>query len=211
MAFVRKLFPLQALFAFYAHAQTKKHVAKFFALAVWECLYISNERERIGVLMRRAVSTKSAFSCGGGALNYLQQINCKDVVIIMDNRSESDRNLATRIESILREKNVEVSVYEEMSAKPDLAKLLVGLAFIKQKMPDTIIAVGDDATINAAKLMMLLYEYPKTDLTHMENEDISSIRIQTKFIVVSSSSENATGISQIGTIMIDDEYIVTKE
>ena len=161
--------------------------------------------------MRRAVSTKSAFSCGGGALNYLQQINCENVVIIMDNQSEADVKLAERIESILREKRAEVSVYQEMSTRPDLTELLVGLAFIKQKMPDTIIAVGDDATINAAKLMMLLYEYPQTDLTHMEKEDISSMRIQTKFIVVSSSSENATGISQIGTIMIDDEYIAGKE
>lgn len=183
---------------FYAHAS-----------AAWE--FLDGIRERVGVLMRRAVSTKSAFSCGGGALNYLQQINCENVVIIMDNQSEADVKLAERIESILREKKAEVSVYQEMSTRPDLTELLVGLAFIKQKMPDTIIAVGDDATINAAKLMMLLYEYPQTDLTHMEKEDISSMRIQTKFIVVSSSSENATGISQIGTIMIDDEYIAGKE
>lgn len=161
--------------------------------------------------MRRAVATRSAFSCGGGALYYLQQIICKNVVIIVDNKSDADIKIAGKIESILREKDAEVSIYHEMSVRPDLAELLIGLAFIQQKMPDMIIAVGDDATINAAKLMMLLYEYPQIDLKHMENEDIDSMKLQTKFMVVSSSSENATEISQIGTVMIDDEYIADKK
>lgn len=106
-AFVRIVYPVQALFVV-------SHI----------------ERERVGVAMRRAVLTKSAFFCGGGALNYLQQIICSNVVIIADNKSESDIKIAEKIEEIVKAKKVDVSIYREMNAKPDITELLTGLAFI---------------------------------------------------------------------------------
>lgn len=157
--------------------------------------------------MKKSVATKAAFSCGGGAVEYIQGIECHRIVLITDQKTEFNRQMTEKIKNILAAKKAEIYCYLESKSKPDISELLTGMAFIKEKKPDTIIAVGDDATINAAKIMMLLYEHPDTDLEHMERMDTDKVKLQTKFILVPATAGNATGVSQIGTIMIDDAYI----
>lgn len=80
-------------------------------------------------------------------------------------------------------------------------KITTGVSFLKEKRPDTVIAVGEVETIDAAKNMVYLYEAPK--------EQKEDAKLHTKFIVVPSNSMNATAISQINTILVDDSFMQT--
>ena len=159
--------------------------------------------------MKQSVLVKSAISCGGGALDYLERLMIKKAVVVADRRTEFARDVVGKIEDILREKGIEYIIKDDTDRKPKIAEMLDGVALLKSINADTMIAVGDDTTINIAKLLLLMYEYPGMSFCEIEREnDKGAIKLQTRFVVVASNSGMAEEISRLGAIMIDDADIM---
>lgn len=159
--------------------------------------------------MKQSVLVRSAISCGGGALDYLERLMMKKAVVVADRRTEFARNAVEKIEDILREKGIEYIIKDDIEKKPKITELIDDVALITSINADTIIAVGDDTTINIAKLVLLLYEYPGMSFSEIEKEnDKGAIKLQTRFVVIASNSGMAEEISRLGTIMIDDTDLI---
>ncbi len=152
--------------------------------------------------MKKPIAAKSAFSCGVKALDYLKQIRCNNVVIISDGKEE-DINIVEKIHTIMEEQKICVSEYTRISNHPSFHELLMGEVVLRDKTPDTIIAVGEENVINAVKIMMLLYEYPDIDFDHMDEKEEDSMKLQTKLIVIPAHSEATEEVSQITSIIFD--------
>lgn len=152
--------------------------------------------------MKRPIAARSAFSCGVKALDYLRQIRCNNVVIISDSKEENIA-IVEKIHAIMEEKDICISEYKRVSRHPALHELLMGVATLKQQVPDTIIAVGEENVINAVKIMMILYEYPEIDFEHIDDNETDSLKLQTKLVVVPAHSETTEEVSQITSIMFD--------
>lgn len=161
--------------------------------------------------MKQSVLIKSAISCGGGALDYLDKLSMKNAVVIADNRTVFAQDAVKKIEDILGKKETNYNVKSDMSSKPGFAELLSEAALIKEMNADTVIAVGDDTTINAAKLMLLLYEYPGKSFEDIRREnDIGVIKLQTRLVVIAASSGMAEEVNRLGAIMIDDTGFIAE-
>lgn len=161
--------------------------------------------------MKQSVLVRSAISCGGGALDYLERLMIRKAVVVADRRTEFAQNAVEKIEDILKEKGIEYIIKDDMGRKPGIADLIDEVALFKSINADTIIAVGDDTTINIAKLLLLLYEYPGMSFSEIETEnDKGAIRLQTRFVVIASNSSMAEEVNRLGTIMIDDTDFVER-
>lgn len=153
--------------------------------------------------MQKSILTQAAFSCGGGALEYLSQIDCRQIMIISDNNSEFATEISKKAKHIMENCGRQFTEYTELSKKPTISELLTGIDFMQKERPDTVLVVGEDSTINAAKIMLLLYEYPDMNFFQMKKAETDMLKLKTKFIIIPVNSGNATGISQIGTTMVD--------
>lgn len=159
--------------------------------------------------MKQSVLVRSAISCGGGALDYLERLMIKKAVVVADRRTEFARDVVEKIKDILREKGIEYIIKDDTDRKPKITEMLDGVVLLKSVNADTMIAVGDDTTINIAKLLLLMYEYPGMSFSEIEREnDKGAIKLQTRFVVVASNSGMAEEISRLGAIMIDDADIM---
>ena len=155
--------------------------------------------------MKQSVLIKSAISCGGGALDYLEKLSVKNAVVIADSRTAFAQNAVKKIEDILSKKETNYIVKRDMGKKPAFAELMSEAALAKEMNADTVIAVGDDTTINAAKLMLLLYEYSGMSFEEIRKEnDRRVIKLQTRLVVIAASSGMAEEVNRLGAIMIDD-------
>lgn len=151
--------------------------------------------------MKTTVRMQSAFTCGGAALEYLEQVACEKIVMIMDKTSTRDEEISQKVARILENKAVTTEKLIFSGKEGYEEKITTGVSFLKEKRPDTVIAVGEVETIDAAKNIVYLYEAPK--------EQEEDAKLHTKFIVVPSNSMNATAISQINTILVDDSFMQT--
>lgn len=161
--------------------------------------------------MKQSVLIKSAISCGGGALDYLEKLSMRNAVVIADSRTAFAQNAVKKIEDILSKKETNYIVKCDMGKKPAFAELMSEAALAKEMNADTVIAVGDDTTINAAKLMLLLYEYSGMSFEEIRKEnDRGVIKLQTRLVVIAANSGMAEEVNRLGAIMIDDTGFIAR-
>lgn len=160
------------------------------------------------ISMRKSIAARSAFTCGVKALDYLKQIHCSKVVIVSGKES-TDISIAQKVHNILQEQRAEISDYAEIGVRPSFQELLSGVSILKSKHPDTLIAVGEEAVINAVKMMMLLYEYPEIDFEHIDDKNTENMKLQTKLIVIPAdlAAAEVEEVSQITSIVIDSKEV----
>lgn len=158
--------------------------------------------------MKKSIEIKSAFSCGGRALDYLKQIHCKNVVIVRDREVEQDTDdILQKMKKDMWEHDVTVAEFSEISSRPVMSEIVSGIAYMKEKKPDMVVAIGSDAAINAAKIMLVLYEYPEIDFNQITETDMAGKSLHTRLVVMPASSESAQEVNQVTTIMIDSQDI----
>lgn len=69
--------------------------------------------------MKQSVLVRSAISCGGGALDYLERLMMKKAVVVADRRTEFARNAVEKIEDILSTTNLFFRYVTYRNQKPD--------------------------------------------------------------------------------------------
>ena len=154
--------------------------------------------------MTKSIAIKSAFSCGGKALNYLEHINCKNVVMIRDSHmSAGVSNIVSQIRAYTDSIGVIMGEYDIAGEKISQTQLISGVKFMSEKKPDMVIAIGSELTIKMAKLMIIFYEYPELADSTIETVDTKGKSLRTKLVVISEESEEAEGVTQVNSIKID--------
>ncbi len=99
------------------------------------------------------------YGCLPIALAELKALNKKKVFIVTD-KVLFDLGYADKVTSILEEHGIGYKVFTDVQPDPTLQAAKRGVEQIKEFEPDVILGLGGGSSMDAAKIMQVLYEHP---------------------------------------------------
>ena len=96
---------------------------------------------------------------GPGAIKGLENLDFTRALLITGSKSMFRSGVIDRIRALLSPRGL-VKIYSGIGANPTCAEVETGLSEMRAFQPDLVIAVGGGSAIDAAKAMLLFYEYP---------------------------------------------------
>jgi acetaldehyde dehydrogenase/alcohol dehydrogenase len=96
-----------------------------------------------------------------GCLEYLRNVKGNRAFIVTD-RTMLKLGLAQRAEAYLQQAGMETEFFSDVEPDPSTETVQRGVAAMNRFQPDVIVAFGGGSPIDAAKVMWLFYEHPKT-------------------------------------------------
>ncbi|MCD8349778.1 MAG: iron-containing alcohol dehydrogenase [Planctomycetaceae bacterium] len=138
---------------------------------------------------------------GKGSLEYLRHVQADRVMIITGAGSMVKSGVIARIREYMRAAG-SILVHDGIQADPTFEEVEAGLTAMREFRPDTIVAVGGGSALDAAKAMMLFYEFPHLDMSRILEEKIPDKREKTTLIAIPSTS--GTGSEVTRTTVITD-------
>ncbi|CCP07387.1 acetaldehyde dehydrogenase / alcohol dehydrogenase [Erwinia amylovora MR1] len=100
------------------------------------------------------------------ALEEVATDGAKRAFIVTD-RFLFNQGYADRAIAVLKAHGVETEVFSDVTADPTLGIVRMGAEQMHSFKPDVIIAIGGGSTMDAAKIMRVLYEHPETDFADL--------------------------------------------
>lgn len=150
--------------------------------------------------MQQVVLTKEALVTGEDSLEYLGTIPYTKAVIVTGGHSMARTGVLDKIKTIMKGTEENFSIYSGISKNPTDTQVLDGVEYMKKEKPDVVLAVGGGSSIDAAKVMVLMYEYPELNFDNVYTTDLSDKKLKTKLIAVPSTSGTASEVTQISVI-----------
>lgn len=157
--------------------------------------------------MKKLVLTKQALITGEDALEYLETISYKKTVIVTGGHSMERNGVLERIKKIMKSDGDNVKVFAGIKKNPTIKQVNEGVAFLREENPDVVIAVGGGSAIDAAKAMVLFYEYPDINFDNVFSVNLEEKEIHTLLVAIPSTSGTASEVTQVSVITSEeDEY-----
>lgn len=150
--------------------------------------------------MQQVVLTKEALVTGEDSLEYLGTIPYTKAIIVTGGHSMARTGVLDKIKTIMKGTEENFSIYSGISKNPTDTQVLDGVEYMKKEKPDVVLAVGGGSSIDAAKVMVLMYEYPELNFDNVYTTDLSDKKLKTKLIAVPSTSGTASEVTQISVI-----------
>ena len=92
------------------------------------------------------------------SLENLKELDCTTAVILTT-KGCVNRGLVDRVAKHLKGRSY---VWSQIGEEPDVAAILKGVEFLRDRKPDAIVALGGGSVLDAAKVMRLFYLAPET-------------------------------------------------
>ena len=132
---------------------------------------------------------------------------------IVTDRALSELGYTNHITKVLEEIGIDYRIFSDVKEDPTLSSTQEGAKAMLEYNPDVIIALGGGSAMDAAKIMWVLYEHPKTrfkDLA-MRFMDIRKrivafpkMGVKAKFIAVATSAGTGSEVTPF-SVITDDE------
>ncbi|MEY8764433.1 MULTISPECIES: iron-containing alcohol dehydrogenase [Clostridium] len=138
---------------------------------------------------------------GKNSLEHLKNLEGSKAVIVIGGGSMKRFGFLDKIESYLKDADIEFKLIEGVKPDPSVESVMKGAQIMREYGPDWIIAVGGGSAIDAAKAMWVFYEYP--DFTFEKAVvpfGIPKLRQKAKFIAIPSTSGTATEVTSFAVI-----------
>ena len=142
----------------------------------------------------------------------LQDIKGLHKVFIVTDKITFDAGMVQEIREVLEKLAITFKIFYDVVENPTLASVEDGLAQIHSFQPDVIIAFGDGSSIDTAKVMWLLYEYPEVELSGMAARFMDMRKrvyelpaFANKAILVAIPTTSGTGAEVTPFAMVSDE------
>jgi acetaldehyde dehydrogenase/alcohol dehydrogenase len=87
--------------------------------------------------------------------------SCKRALVITD-KPLVELGLAAKVTDALSNLHIDYQVFSDVKPDPDLSTVKAGLKVMNGYNPDVVIALGGGSSMDAAKIMWLMYESPET-------------------------------------------------
>ncbi|AGL00253.1 iron-containing alcohol dehydrogenase [Desulfoscipio gibsoniae] len=130
---------------------------------------------------------------GWGALEYLKQVKGEKAFIVTDKVIES-LGFVDKVKGYLEEAGLQTMVFSETEPDPSRDTVEKGTVLMREFKPDWIVGLGGGSSIDAAKGMWVLYEYP--DLTWDEVFGIvPPLRNKARFIAIATTSGTGSEVT----------------
>lgn len=142
---------------------------------------------------------------GEGALDYLEQIQGKKAVIVMNGRVLKTNGVLDTIREKLKKSGIESTVFDGIEPEPSIQTVLRGTKVMQDYQPDWIVALGGGSAMDAAKAMWVYYEHPelKTLADICKPNKIPKLRTKARMICIPSTSGTASEVSR--SVVISDK------
>jgi len=132
---------------------------------------------------------------GWGALEYLKSVQGKKAFIVTD-KDLHKMGALDKVESNLKEAGLETMVYDGSDPDPCRQCVLNGVELIKKFEPDWIVAVGGGSSIDTAKAIWVMYEYPEMTWEEIFVPfGIPPLRNKAKLIAIATTSGTASEVT----------------
>ncbi len=130
---------------------------------------------------------------GWGSLEYLKQIKGKKAFLVTD-PTMVKAGVAERVENYLKEAGLAVQKFTEVEPDPSRETVEKGTKLMQSFEPDWIVALGGGSSMDAAKGMWVLYEYP--DITWEKVFAATPVlRNKAKFIAITTTSGTGSEVT----------------
>jgi alcohol dehydrogenase class IV len=157
--------------------------------------------------MKKMIFTKTALVAGTGALHFLAGIVYKKAVIVTGGGSMIRTGVIGRIQSIMKKEGCEIALYSGIGKNPTTAEVLKGAEFLRNESPDVVLAVGGGSAIDAAKIMVLFYEYPELSFDNVLDTPLDDKKLATLFIAIPSTSGTASEVTHVSVITFEEKEL----
>ncbi|MGN0328348.1 MAG: iron-containing alcohol dehydrogenase [Lachnospira sp.] len=159
--------------------------------------------------MKQVTLTRDMLVTGEGALEYLGTIDYKKAVIVTGGSSMIRTGVIDKVKSIMEKNGGTVSVFSGIAKNPTKKQVLEGLEFLRKEQPDCLLAVGGGSSIDAAKVMLMFYDFPEFNFDNVIERmaELDNKVQKTKFIAIPSTSGTASEVTKVSVITYEDEEI----
>ena len=106
------------------------------------------------------------------SIHYLQEMKSMKKAMIITDRGMYNLGYVAKVEKVIgqRKDDVDIDVFFEVEPDPSFDTVEKGLTRMKHFQPDTIIALGGGSSMDAAKIMWLLYEHPEINFDDIKQK-----------------------------------------
>lgn len=157
--------------------------------------------------MKKIVLTKKALVTGDDALAYLREVEYKKVAIVTGGKSMERTGVLDKIKTYMNGNDENFAIFSGIKANPTTTQVIEGALFLNKEKPDVVVAVGGGSSIDAAKAMILFYEYPELNFENVFSTNLDDKEINTLFIAIPSTSGTASEVTHVSVITSEeDEY-----
>ena len=143
---------------------------------------------------------------GKGSLKSLENIKATRVFIVTGGGSMIANGTIANIETMMKNNNYEYHLYTGVSKNPDTLAIMDGLQHMRQFRPDTVIAVGGGSPLDAAKVMVLLYDYPEITFDNILAMELPEKR-HTQFIAIPSTSGTGSEVTRSAVVTFKEKNL----
>lgn len=157
--------------------------------------------------MKKLVLSGKKIITGADSLGYLKELSYKRVIIVTGGNSMLRFGVIDRARKYLSETGAEVLVHSGIQKNPTKEEVKDGLKVFQEFKPDCVLAIGGGSAMDAAKAMLLFYEFPFINFenvsTYLAKGEIPEKR-DTALICVPSTSGTGSEVTR-GTVITDTE------
>lgn len=157
--------------------------------------------------MKKIVLSGKRIVTGAGSLEFLKELKYQRVIIVTGGNSMIKNGVIDRAKEYLAETGASVCVHSGIQKNPSMGEVLEGLGRFKEFQPDCVLAIGGGSALDAAKAMLLFYEFPflnfENVLEYNAGGKIPAVR-DTGLICVPSTSGTGSEVTR-GTVITDTE------
>lgn len=155
--------------------------------------------------MKSLVLSGRRILMGSGSLSYLAKLPVKNAVLITGGSSMLRTGVIGRAAGFLEQKGIQVHLISGIRKNPSFEEVFAGVSKLREYQPDAVIAIGGGSAMDAAKGMLLFYEFPF--LTRDNVLDLNAagkIPAERKTMLVCVPSTSGTGSELTrGTVLTD--------
>ena len=155
--------------------------------------------------MKKIVLGKEGIITGSGALEYLTSISYKRVFIVTGGNSMIKTGVIDKAQTYLKQAGCEVTLYSGIKKNPTIEQVMDGLNQMRSIKPDAILAIGGGSAMDAAKAMLLFYDFPELNFENVLEKNAKGqipSKCKTALICVASTSGTGSEVTR-GTVITD--------
>ncbi|MDE5976988.1 MAG: bifunctional acetaldehyde-CoA/alcohol dehydrogenase, partial [Turicibacter sp.] len=106
------------------------------------------------------------------AIRYLRDMKKMEKAMIITDHGMYNLGYVAKIEDAIkrRRNTVDVEVFFDVEPDPSIETVNKGVELMRRFQPDTIIALGGGSSMDAAKVMWLMYEHPEVDFNDIKQK-----------------------------------------
>lgn len=157
--------------------------------------------------VKKVVLSGKGILTGAGSLEYLKELTGERAVIVTGGSSMIKSGVIARAEGYLKEAGIENYVFSGIKKNPSLTQVMEGVSYLREIRPDMILAIGGGSAMDAAKAMLLFYEFEDLNFDNVlekNQKGLIPVTRKTQLICVPSTSGTGSEVTR-GTVITDEE------